>query len=77
MTMPDTPHQNFIRLDQFLKLQGICGTGGQAKMLIQGGEVAVNGQTEMRRGRKLVPADVVTIGDSQWIVAAITPRSHE
>ena len=57
-----------IRLDQFLKLQGVAGTGGQAKLLIQGGDVAVNGQVETRRGRKLVPGDVVTVGDLEWTV---------
>ena len=76
-TPSDIPLEDFIRLDQFLKLQGICGTGGQAKMMIQSGEVDVNGQTELRRGRKLVPGDVVAIGDSQWIVAATAPGGHE
>ena len=71
--MSDTRPVDFIRLDQFLKLQGICGTGGQAKVMIQSGEVNVNGQTEMRRGRKLVPGDLVTTGDTQWIVAATQP----
>lgn len=51
-----------IRLDQFLKWQGIAGTGGQAKLLIQGGEVQVNGQVETRRSRQLRSGDVVTIG---------------
>jgi ribosome-associated protein len=52
-----------IQLDQFLKLQGIVGTGGQAKMLIQGGEVRVNGEMETRRRRKLQLGDVVEVGD--------------
>lgn len=57
-----------IRLDQFLKLQGVVETGGQAKIMVQAGEVAVNGRVETRRGRKLVPGDVVTIGDLEWVV---------
>ena len=48
-----------IKLDQFIKLTGIVGTGGQAKALIQGGAVQVNGEVETRRGRKLKPGDVV------------------
>jgi ribosome-associated protein len=48
-----------IRLDQFLKLSGAVGSGGQAKLLIQGGTVRVNGEVETRRGRKLNPGDVV------------------
>jgi ribosome-associated protein len=49
-----------IHLDQFLKLQGLVSTGGQAKVLIQGGEVIVNGVVETRRRRKLRIGDVVT-----------------
>ncbi len=59
-----------IRLDQFLKLQRAVGSGGQAKLLIQSGEVLVNGQTETRRRRKLVIGDVVVVGDWQWVVQA-------
>lgn len=59
--MPD----DTIKLDQFLKLQGLTQTGGQAKLLIQSGEVRVNGQIEMRRGRKLVKGDrVTTLGET-------------
>jgi ribosome-associated protein len=44
-----------------LKLCGITDTGGQAKLLIQSGEVKVNGQVESRRRRKLVAGDVITV----------------
>jgi ribosome-associated protein len=50
-----------LRLDQFLKLRGIADTGGHAKLLIQGGEVQVNGEVETRRRRKLVVGDVVQV----------------
>lgn len=50
-----------IRLDQFLKWAGIVGTGGQAKILITGGRVKVNGQVEVRRGRRLRPGDRVQV----------------
>jgi ribosome-associated protein len=52
---------DYIKLDQFLKLAQIVQTGGQAKQLIQSGEVLVNGEVETRRGRKLVPGDVVEV----------------
>jgi ribosome-associated protein YbcJ (S4-like RNA binding protein) len=42
-----------------LELSGITDTGGQAKLLIQSGEVKVNGEPETRRRRKLVVGDVV------------------
>jgi len=50
-----------IKLDQFLKLIGIVPTGGQAKLMIQQGDVLVNGMIETRRGRKLVSGDQVTV----------------
>uniref|UniRef100_UPI00195688E1 S4 domain-containing protein YaaA n=1 Tax=Desulforadius tongensis TaxID=1216062 RepID=UPI00195688E1 len=50
-----------IKLDQFLKWAGIASTGGQSKMLIQSNLVKVNGERENRRGRKLVPGDVVEV----------------
>lgn len=54
-----------IKLDQFLKFQGLAQTGGQAKLLIQSGEVRVNGKIETRRGRKLVKGDrVTTLGET-------------
>ena len=48
-----------IRLDQLLKLRGVATTGGQAKTLVQTGQVKVNGAVDLRRGRKLVAGDVV------------------
>ncbi|XWK88398.1 MAG: RNA-binding S4 domain-containing protein [Phormidium sp.] len=57
-----------IKLDQFLKLKGIASTGGQAKMMIQSGEVKVNGSPETRRGRQLVKGDRVTVADKTFIV---------
>ncbi|BAS54317.1 RNA-binding S4 domain-containing protein [Leptolyngbya boryana CZ1] len=57
--------EDTIKLDQFLKFQGVVQTGGQAKMLIQAGEVKVNGTIETRRGRKLVKGDrVTTLGET-------------
>ena len=52
-----------IRLDQFVKFVGLAGSGGQAKHMIQNGEVQVNGAVETRRSRKLRDGDVVVVGD--------------
>ncbi len=52
-----------IHLDQYMKLTGMAGTGGQAKLLIQDGQVRVNGEVVTRRKRKLVPGDQVSLGD--------------
>jgi ribosome-associated protein len=56
-----TTSGNTIKLDQFLKLLGIAETGGHAKLMIQGGEVKVNGTIETRRGRQLVEGDRVMV----------------
>lgn len=50
-----------IRLDDFLKYCGVVGTGGQAKVLIQAGEVRLNGEVETRRRKQLVVGDVVEL----------------
>ena len=57
-----------IKLDQFLKLVNAVGTGGQAKVLIQGGEVKVNGAVETRRRRTLVVGDVVDLAGESFAV---------
>lgn len=52
-----------LRLDQFLKLCGVVETGGQAKLLIQGGEIRLNGEIETRRRKKLSISDVIQVDD--------------
>jgi ribosome-associated protein len=59
-------------LDQFLKLQGIASTGGHAKVMIQGGEVKLNGVVETRRRKKLSPGDNIEVGGKQWTVPAVS-----
>ena len=49
----------FIKLGQAMKAAGIVSSGIDAKMLIQDGQVTVNGEVETRRGRKLYDGDVV------------------
>ena len=55
-----------LRLDQFFKLSGIAESGGRAKLLIQSGEVQVNGEVETRRRRKLVVGDVVEFDGTRY-----------
>ncbi|MBQ1310048.1 MAG: RNA-binding S4 domain-containing protein [Ruminococcus sp.] len=47
----------FIRLQDLLKLSGMCSTGGMAKIVIQNGEVLVNGEVCTMRGKKLRTGD--------------------
>lgn len=55
----------FIKLGQALKLAGLAGSGVDAKFMIEDGMVAVNGETELRRGRKIYPGDVVALEQTQ------------
>lgn len=52
-----TINTEFIKLDSAMKLGGAVMLGGEAKHLVQDGRVRVNGETELRRGRKLYPGD--------------------
>ncbi len=52
-------HTEFIRLDNFLKLCDAVQSGGHAKIVIQDGEVKVNGEISTQRGKKLHPGDKV------------------
>jgi ribosome-associated protein len=49
----------FVKLDAFLKLNDAVQTGGHAKLVIQGGEVKVNGETCLLRGKKIRKGDRV------------------
>ena len=70
----DAPLPTALCLDQFLKLASIVESGGQAKVMIQGGEVKVNGETETRRRRKLTPEDVIEAAGRNWLVKDFVSR---
>ena len=52
-------HTDFIKLDAMLKFAGLVETGGEAKLLIQQGQVQVNGEVCTMRGKKIYPGDKV------------------
>ena len=59
---------DFIKLGQAMKLAGMVGSGVDAKMLIQDGQVEVNGEVAYQRGKKLHEGDVITFnGESVQI----------
>ncbi|HIT54082.1 MAG TPA: RNA-binding S4 domain-containing protein [Candidatus Fimivicinus intestinavium] len=58
----------FIRLDALLKLADAVQTGGHAKLVIQNGEVSVNGEVCFMRGKKLRPGDVASYQGRQYEV---------
>lgn len=51
----------YIKLDQFLKFSGAVADGSDARFLIVEGYVEVNGEKEIRRGKKLYPGDNVRV----------------
>jgi ribosome-associated protein len=57
-----------VKLDQFLKWQGLVSTGGEAKLRIQRGDVRVNGTIETRRGRQLTPGDAVELDGRETLM---------
>lgn len=61
MENPETYQSEVIRLDDFLKFCGVVGTGGQAKILIQTGEVLLNGEVETRRRKQLKIGDKIQL----------------
>lgn len=65
-----------IRLDQFLKWVGIADTGGMAKLLIQNGEVRVNGNLETRRGKKLSDGDLVEVPGNPIYKVVVKRNEH-
>lgn len=56
----------FIKLDAFLKWVGIASLGSEAKMIIQDGEVLVNGEVCTQRGRKLRSGDVISVENESF-----------
>ncbi len=64
-----TISDEFIRLDNLLKFAGIAPTGGQAKYLIQNGEIKVNGEVCTMRGKKMRAGDIAEFGEKVIEVA--------
>lgn len=64
-------HDEYIKLGQALKLAGLVSSGIEAKVLIQDSLVKVNGEIEVRRGRKLYPLDIFELEENQVKVTSI------
>ncbi|QDV61826.1 RNA-binding S4 domain-containing protein [Crateriforma conspicua] len=65
------PPAGIIRLDDVLKRSGLVGTGGEAKQLIQSGDVTVNGEVETRRRKQLSIGDVIEFFDQRIVVTPL------
>lgn len=58
----------FIKLQDAMKYANVVYSGGEAKVLIQEGQVQVNGEACTMRGRKLRPGDTFTFGGSVYAI---------
>lgn len=59
----------FIKLQDLLKLANLVGTGGEAKIVIQNGDVLVNGEVCTIRGKKIRPGDMVAFDGKELTVS--------
>ena len=65
-----TVKTEFIKLDSFLKWAGAASLGSEAKAYILDGQVKVNGEVEVRRGKKIYPGDKVEFGEETYLAVA-------
>lgn len=63
-----TIRDDFIKLGQALKLAGLVDSGLEAKIVIQDGQVLVNGVVEVQRGKKLVSGDIVSFDGNKFTI---------
>ena len=61
---------DYIKLGQALKLSGMVGSGVEAKIVIQDGQVLVNGEVEIQRGKKLHPGDIFSFNGEEAQIQA-------
>lgn len=67
----------FVTLNQFLKIAGIAYTGGEGKEMIQEGIIFVNDEQEIRRGRKIRNGDEIKISGFDTVYVAVVTESAE
>ncbi|MBR4879602.1 MAG: RNA-binding S4 domain-containing protein [Clostridia bacterium] len=58
----------FIKLDALLKFANLVSSGGEAKILISEGQVKVNGEVCLMRGKKIRPGDTVSLGKETIVI---------
>ena len=63
-------HTPFIKLDSAMKLADAVGSGGTAKLLIEDGQVRVNGEICTQRGKKLYPGDCFRFDNTDYTITA-------
>ncbi|MGI6085396.1 MAG: S4 domain-containing protein YaaA [Acetivibrionales bacterium] len=65
--MIDIPiNTEYIKLDQFLKLSDIIGSGGEARTFISENRILVNNVPENWRGKKLRSGDIISVNNKDY-----------
>jgi len=62
---------DYIKLDSLLKFASVASTGGEAKVLINNGDVFVGNEVCTSRGKKIKPGTIVRCGDDVMLVKSI------
>lgn len=65
-----TMRNEFIKLGQALKAAGLVESGVEAKIVIQSGEVKVNGEVEYQRGKKLYGGEIISFREQEIMINA-------
>lgn len=61
-------YTEFITLGQFLKITNTVESGGEVKFFLSENKVYVNGQLDIRRGRKLYKGDQISLNNKKYII---------
>ena len=72
--MPVIIGTEFIKLESAMKLMNIVPSGGSAKLVIQEGEVQVNGEVCTMRGKKLYPGDRFDFDGQEYLICIHEPQ---
>ncbi|MDO5719990.1 MAG: RNA-binding S4 domain-containing protein [Actinomycetaceae bacterium] len=75
--IPTIPVRGDIRLGQLLKLANLVENGGEARAAIQGGYVSVDGEVEIRRGKRLSDGQVVSVDYGDHIESVVVASTDD
>ena len=67
-------YTDFIKLEAALKLGNAVSTGGEAKAVIQDGQVKVGNEVCLMRGKKLYPGDRVSFDGTEYLICIHEPQ---
>ncbi len=61
-------HQEPVELYKILKFESLVGSGGEARFVIGEGMVLVNGETELRKRRKIIAGDIIGFNENEFLI---------